>query len=81
MASRAVAALLGGYALANTLSIALVAALPLARADAVLVALQGSFLVYAAATLWAFAARSVRRVWLGLGVATLLSGLAAAWLT
>lgn len=77
LASRCVAAALGGYALASTLPVALVAlAAPatLARADAALVALQLSFVVYTGAVVWAFAARSAALAWTGLVLATLLSG-------
>lgn len=84
LASRCVAAALGGYALASTLpvaSVALVAPDTLARADAALVALQLSFVVYTAAVVWAFAARSASLAWAGLVLAALLShGLAWALL-
>lgn len=77
VASRIAAALFGGYALAHALSIVLVAMLPMARADAALFAIQGSFLVYTAAVLWAFAARSVLAAWLGLLLSAGLAGLVA----
>lgn len=75
--SRIAAAVLGGYALAHTLSIALAAALPMPRAEAALFAIQGSFLVYMAAVLWAIAARSAWAAWLGLLVPTAVTGLVA----
>lgn len=75
--ARIAAAVFGGYALAHTLSIALAAALPMARAEAALFAIQGSFLVYMAAVLWAFAARSVLAAWLGLLLPAMLAGLVA----
>lgn len=80
LASRCVAAALGGYALASTLPVALVALVALvapatlARADAALVALQLSFVVYTGAVAWAFAARSAALAWAALVLATLLSG-------
>lgn len=80
LASRCVAAALGGYALASTLPVALVALVALvapatlARADAALVALQLSFVVYTGAVVWAFAARSAALAWAALVLATLLSG-------
>lgn len=81
LASRCLAAALGGYALANTLPVALVAPGSLARVDAALVALQLSFVVYAGAVVWAFAARSAALAWAGLALAALLSsGLAWALL-
>lgn len=74
LASRCLAAALGGYALANTLPVALVAPSSLARVDAALVALQLSFVVYTGAVVWAFAARSAALAWAGLALAALLSG-------
>ena len=71
---RAIAALFGGYALAHTLPIALFAALPMVRAEASLFAIQLSFVVYAVAVLWAFAARRAWQAWMGLLVPALLSG-------
>ena len=76
LASRCVAAALGGYALASTLPVALVALVApatLARADAALVALQLSFVVYTGAVVWAFAARSAALAWAALALAALLS--------
>lgn len=77
VASRALAAIFGGYSLAHAVPILLAALLPLARADAVLLAIQLSFAVYAGAALWAFAARSAWSAWKGLLVPTALCGLAA----
>lgn len=75
VASRLGAAVLGGYALANLLSLALGGLLPLAPADTVTTALLLSFSVYAAAVLWAFAARSAWRAWAGLLIPAALAGL------
>ncbi len=79
--SRALAAVLGGYALGNALPVALVAVFsafaPVARSDAVLIAMQLSFVVYTGAVMWAFAARSALAAWLGIGVPALLAGLVA----
>ena len=74
------AAVLGGYALTNALSVAIVAIVAfgdMARSDAVLLAMQISFVVYTGAVMWAFAARSSRAAWVGLGVPALLAGLVA----
>jgi len=68
--SRIVAALFGGYALAALTSVAALA-LPMDPVEAVLAGMQASFLVYAGAAVWVFAARSARRAWLGLAVAAL----------
>ena len=82
MFSRCVAAVLGGYALASTLPVAIVAIVAvgfngMARSDAVLLAMQLSFVVYTGAVMWAFAARSARAAWVGLGLPALLAGLVA----
>lgn len=78
--SRCVAAVIGGYALATTLAVAFVAVGfgSATRSDAVLIAMQLSFLVYTGAVMWAFAARSARSAWKGLGLLVLLTGVAAA---
>src|SRR3546814_20708676 len=68
VASRALAAICGGYALTATASGLLALTLPMQRADAVLTATLLSFTLYACAALWAFAAGSALRPWLGLGV-------------
>lgn len=79
IASRVVAAALGGYALAALLSSALALLLPrvsnASRADAVLIASLLSFAVYTVAALWVFHARSASRAWAGLGLWALASGL------
>lgn len=82
MLSRCVAAVLGGYALANALSVAMAAIVAIgfngmARSDAVLLAMQLSFVVYTGAVMWAFAARSAWSAWVGLGLPALLAGLVA----
>jgi hypothetical protein len=77
--SRAAAAALAGYAAAAALAIMLSRVLPMPRAEAVLTGMLLSFVFYAAAVLWAFAARSLRLVWLVLlGIAA--SCAAASWL-
>lgn len=79
IASRVLAAALGGYALAALLSSALALLLPrvsnASRADAVLIASLLSFAVYTVAALWVFHARSASRAWAGLGLWALVSGL------
>lgn len=57
---------------------AIAALLPLSRVDAVLLAMQLSFVGYAAAVMWAFAARSATAAWKGIVIALLVSG-AVAW--
>jgi len=72
--SRCLAALLGGYLLAAMASVCLGLLLPLPRVEAVLTGMMSAFLFYLAAFIWAFAARSATRAWLGI----LLPGLALA---
>ncbi|MGE0798964.1 MAG: DUF3649 domain-containing protein [Lautropia sp.] len=74
--SRIVAALLGGYALAALASVAALA-LPLTKPQAVLTGMQASFLIYAAAVIWVFAARSAGRAWAGLAIVAVPLMLAA----
>lgn len=78
VASRIVAAIVGGYALANAVGVLLTRTLPMPLADAVLTATLASFALYAAAVLWVFAARSARLAWLGLLVPAGVCGLLAA---
>ncbi|WP_187322940.1 hypothetical protein [Paracidovorax avenae] len=80
VASRLLAGCLGGYVLAQTLPVAIVAAAApaLPREEAVLAAMQLGIAVYPVACMGAFAARSARRAWavIGLGV---LGSAALAW--
>jgi hypothetical protein len=75
IASRAVAAILGGYAVTAITTALLSLVLPMARVDAVMTATLLSFTVYACAVLWVFAARDALRAWIGIGVSTILMGL------
>jgi len=65
IASRIVAAVGGGYALAALVSVAMVA-LPISKPQSVLAGMLLSFLVHVAVVIWAFAARSASRAWAGL---------------
>jgi len=75
VASRAIAAILGGYALAAASTAVLSLVLPLPRVDAVMTATLLSFTVYVFAAIWVFAARDALRAWLGIGVPTVVMGL------
>lgn len=75
VASRAIAAIVGGYALAAASTAVLSLVLPLPRVDAVMTATLLSFTVYTCAAIWVFAARDALRAWLGIGVPTILMGL------
>ena len=65
LVSRIVAAVLGGYALAALTSVATLA-LPMERGEAGLTGMMLSFIVYATAVIWVFAASSALRAWAGL---------------
>lgn len=71
LASRIVAAVFGGYALAALFSVA-VLALPGSPAQAAISGMVASFLVYAGAVVWVFAVRSATRAWVGLAAAALV---------
>ncbi|MGK5079537.1 DUF3649 domain-containing protein [Janthinobacterium sp. HLX7-2] len=66
VASRSVAAILGGYLLAALITMLLSVSLPMARAEAVMTATLLSFAIYTCAVLWVFATGSALRAWLGL---------------
>ncbi len=66
IASRAGAAILGGYLLASASIMAPAALLPALRAEAIMTASLFSYAIYTGAALWAFAARTPGRAWLGL---------------
>lgn len=76
--SRVVAALFGGYFLAALVAVAAIA-LPLEQGEAVIAGMLASFLMYAASTIWVFAAGSATRAWAGLMVCGLPFGVVA-WL-
>ncbi|MGE8319234.1 MAG: hypothetical protein ACN6O3_10860 [Comamonas sp.] len=78
IASRVLAAVLGGYGLASAWAV-LCGAAPFARLEAVLAGMQTSFVVHVAAVVWAFSPVSLRRAWGGLLLVT-AAMLAAAWL-
>ncbi|BBK40500.1 hypothetical protein STVA_05200 [Allostella vacuolata] len=68
IASRVVAAIGGGYAVAAAAAICLALALPGPRAEAVLTGMLLSFAVYAGAVIWVFAAATATRAWIGLAI-------------
>lgn len=79
IAVRTLLAVGAGYALSALLAAALSLALPMPRAEAVMVATMLAFLAYVALIIWAYAARSVWRL---AGVWAVLAGalwLAMAW--
>jgi hypothetical protein len=76
VAGRVLLAALGGYAVAALATALLALILPIPRAEAVSAATLVSFAIMAAAVLWVFAARTLARAALGLGLTA--SGLAVA---
>ncbi|BAV63069.1 iron transporter [Sphingobium cloacae] len=79
VALRVAGAFLGGYALISAATVVLALIWPLPKAQAVLSATMLSFTLYTVFILWAFHARSLRRVWgIALGGTAILS--LAAWL-
>ncbi|MFF7705842.1 DUF3649 domain-containing protein [Pseudomonas sp. NPDC007930] len=78
VASRILAAALGGYALAALASICLAWTLPMAKAQAVITSMMLAFVVYLLVVVWCFACRSTWRVWAGvLGCAAVLGAIDA----
>lgn len=76
--ARTAAAILGGYALASAVTLLMALALPMASSQAVLTGMMSGIIACACAPLWAFAARTVLRAWLGIAVpALLMFGIAA----
>ncbi|MFJ4348781.1 DUF3649 domain-containing protein [Pseudomonas sp. NPDC089401] len=65
VASRSLAALLGGYLLASLGSVCVALLLPMPKVDATIIGLLLSFVFYLLAFLWCFACRSAWRAWLG----------------
>ena len=69
VASRVLAAVIGGYLLTALAIAALAVYLPLAPVEASLMATMLSFVIYAGVVLWVFATRSIWRVWLCMAAA------------
>ncbi len=79
VASRAIAAAAGGYAVVTLLQLALTAVLPMDYYKALLFSSQTGYLYYTGIIIWCFAARSAKRVWLGLGLVALPLALIDVW--
>ncbi|WP_312934108.1 DUF3649 domain-containing protein [Pseudomonas sp.] len=75
VASRCLAALLGGYWLASMTSVLMALLAPLRQVDAALLGMMLSFVVYLLAFIWCFACRSARRAWVGVLAPGALLGL------
>ena len=72
VASRVLAAVLGGYALTSAASTLLALLWPLPQAEAVAASTMLSFALYTLIIIWIFASQRLRTVWLGLLSATAL---------
>ncbi|MNF61068.1 hypothetical protein D3C81_822280 [compost metagenome] len=72
VASRVLAAVFGGYLVAALASVSLSLWLPVARAEAVVIGMMTSFLVYLLAVIWCFACGSAWRAWFGVMVPGLM---------
>lgn len=68
VASRSVAAIVGGYVLAALVTMLLSVSLPMARSEAVMTATLLSFVIYTCVVMWVFATGSALRAWLGLAI-------------
>jgi hypothetical protein len=66
VASRAVAAIGGGYALSALVATVSAIYFPGTRAEAAIFGMLISFVIYTVAVMWVFAVRSALRAWLGL---------------
>lgn len=75
VASRVMAAAVGGYALTSAITVLLALVWPLPKAHAVLAATLLSFAVYAGVVVWVFSTRSATRAWVGMIVPTLILSL------
>ena len=77
VASRCLAALLGGYLLASMASVSIALLAPLPRVDATLIGLLLSFVFYLLAFVGCFACRSAWRAGLGVLLPSLLMAMAS----
>jgi hypothetical protein len=66
VASRALAAIVGGYALSALVATVSAIWFPGTRAEAAIFGMLISFVIYTLAVMWVFAVRSAWRAWLGL---------------
>lgn len=69
-ANRALAAVVGGYALTSAVTVLLALVWPLPQAEAILASTMLSFALYVGVLVWVFAAKRLLTIWLGLLIAT-----------
>jgi len=80
VASRVLAAAVGGYVLTSALTVLLALIWPLQRAQAVLASTMLGFVWYTLAVMWVFTTKSATRAWLGLMLPALVIALICAGL-
>eukprot|EP01034_Spumella_vulgaris_P007496 gene7496-9551_t len=78
IASRALAAIVGGYALSALVATACAIWYPGTRAEGAIFGMLASFVIYTLAVMWVFAVRTAWRAWLGLLLPSIPLGLAIA---
>ena len=80
VASRVLAAVVGGYAVTSLATAVLALLLPRvgvgSQASGVLAATLWSFALYTAIVIWVFSTRSAKRAWVGLALSSLVLGAA-----
>jgi hypothetical protein len=74
VASRAVAAIVGGYTLSALAATVMALYLPASPGEATLTGMLASFVIYAGAVMWVFAVRSAAKAWAGLALPCALLG-------
>ncbi len=70
--ARVMAAILGGYILANLISMLLSYLLPVTQAQAVLTSMLASYAIYAAVVMWVFSVKTATKAWAGLLITSAL---------
>ncbi|MFT4993661.1 MAG: hypothetical protein ACI965_000682 [Paraglaciecola sp.] len=79
MLSRIIAAIVGGFLLANLLSVLLsyvmYSFLSVPKADGVTSGILSSFLFYAVAIIWVFSVKTTGQAWLGLFITSLFTAI------
>ncbi|WP_338880755.1 iron transporter [Achromobacter veterisilvae] len=80
VASRVVAAAVGGYALTSATIVLVALLLPLPRAQAVLASSMLGFVWYTLAVIAVFSVRTAVRAWLAIALPTAAIALVCAWL-
>lgn len=76
VASRAVAAIVGGYLLSALVATVCAIYFPGTRAEAAIFGMLASFVIYTLAVMWVFAVRTALRAWLGLVLPAVPLGIA-----